>query len=328
MSHMRRLIFFLLIASSALLGADPKWIHATSAHFDLYTNESDSAAKSALQHFEAVRAYFLASTHSKDPGGQSVRIIAFHSMGDYMKVRPAEYGEAKAFSHPGQPATIVAVGLKPEDYQHVFREYAQLVFDEYSPSLPYWLRAGFAELYSTLKPADGAIKLGIQPSRDYHSSGIGNTDLSMMFALDRTSLLASRRKAGTDFYTDGPASAAVLGATNAAQTTALQQSQSAMAQDYEGAIWMLTHMIMFQQDYRPKFGEFVGTLGRGVPTANGFRDVYGRSLSQVSDDLKIYAKLPSLNAANLPFKYDKPPNPQITPSSGQDVDAILASLKK
>lgn len=325
---MRRLILSLLIASSALCGADAKWIHATSAHFDLYTDESEGAAKSALQHFEAVRVYFLASTHSKDPGGQSVRIIAFHSMGDYSKVRPAEFGDAKAFSHTGQPATIVAVGLKSEDYEHIFREYTQLIFDEYSPSLPYWLRAGFAELYSTLKPGDGTIKLGIQPSRDYHSSGIGNTDLTMMFALDRSSLLASRRKAGTDFYTDGPASAAILGAADAARTTALQQTRSAMAQDYEGATWMLTHMIMFQQDYRPKFGEFVGTLGRGVPTANGFRDVYGRSLSQVSDDLKIYAKLPSLNAANLPFRYDKAPAPKIASASAQEVDGILAGLKK
>jgi hypothetical protein len=320
---MRRLLFILLIASCALSGADPKWIHATSPHFDLYTNESEGAAKSALQHFEAVRAYFLASTHSNDPAGQSVRIVAFHSMGDYTKIRPAEFGEAKAFSRPGRPATIVAVGLKAEDYQHIFREYAQLVFDEYSPSLPYWLRAGFAELYSTLKPGDGTIKLGLQPARDYHSSGIGDTDLTMMFALDRSSLLASRRKTGTTFYAEGPANAAVLGAADAARTTALQQSQSAMAQDFEGAIWMLTHMIMFQQEYRPKFGEFVSTLGRGIPTANGFRDVYGRSLSQVSDDLKIYAKLPSLNAANLPFKFDKPPSPQITPSSMQEVDTIL-----
>ncbi|HVY93644.1 MAG TPA: hypothetical protein VHA14_12870 [Bryobacteraceae bacterium] len=324
---MRRLILCLLFTSSALFAAEPKWIHATSAHFDLYTNESEGAAKSALQHFEAVRAYFLGATHSKDPGGQSVRIIAFHSNGDYAKVRPPEFGEAKAFARPGQPAVIVAESLKPENYEHIFREYTQLVFDEYSSSLPYWLRAGLSELYSTLKPGDTTIKLGVQPSRDYHSNGVGTVDLNTMFALDRTSLLASRRKAGTDFYTDAPASAAVLGATNAAQTTALQQSQSAMAEDYDGAVWMLTHMILFQQDYRPKFGEFVSTLGRGESTANGFRDVYGRSISQVDDDLKIYAKLPSLNAANLPFKYEKPPNPQIAPSSQQEVDRLLANLK-
>lgn len=324
---MRRLILCLLLTSSALFAAEPKWVHATSAHFDLYTNESEGAAKSALQHFEAVRAYFLGATHSKDPGGQSVRIIAFHSAGDYAKVRSPEFGEATAFSHPGQPAVIVAEGLKPENYQHIFREYTQLVFDEYSPSLPYWFRAGLSELYSTLKPGDTTIKLGLQPSRDYHSNGVGSVDLNTMFALDRSSLLASRRKAGTDFYTDAPASAAVLGATNAAQTTALQQSQSAMAEDYDGAVWMLTHMILFQQDYRMKFGEFVSTLGRGESTANGFRDVYGRSISQVDDDLKVYAKLPSLNAANLPFKYEKPPNPQIAPSSQQEVDHLLASLK-
>jgi hypothetical protein len=325
---MHRFIFSLLLASSTLVAADAKWVHATSAHFDLYTQDGDGAAKTALQHLEAVRAYFLASTHSKDPGGQSVRIIAFRSAGDYAKSRPQEFGAAKAWSQPGPPATIVAESLKPEEYEHIFREYTQLVFDEYSSSLPYWLRAGLSELYSTLKPGDTTIKLGIQPSRDYHSNGIGNVDLSTMFEINRTSLLASRRQAGTDFYTDAPASSAALGAANAARTSALANSGSAMAQDYDGAVWMVAHMVMFQQDYRPKFGEFINALGRGVPTATGFRDVYGRSIGQVSDDLKSYAKLPSLNAANLPFKYDKPPAPQMGSASQQDVDKILAELNK
>jgi len=276
-----------------------------------------------------VRTYFLASTHSKDPGSQSVRIVAFHTLGDYAKYRPQEVGSAKAYAQQGAtPATIAVVGLKPEIYEQIFREYAQLVMDEYSPSLPYWLRAGLAELYSTLKPAEGAIKLGIPPVREYRSTGIGNLDLNVMFSIDRSGLLASRNKLGTGLNTDDAASAAALGAANAARTSALAQAPGAMAPDFEGGVWMLTHMIMFQPDYRPKFGEFVGTLGTGQPTGAVFNKVYGRSITQVLTDLRLYAKQPSISSANVPFKFEKPTVPQVRPATQEDLDRVLADLTR
>jgi hypothetical protein len=332
---MRRFVFCLTILFSSVLqpargfAADAKWIHATSEHFDLYTAESEGDAKAALQHLEAVRAYFLAATHSKDPGGQAVRIIAFHAASDYAKYRPEEVGSAKAYAQAGAvPATIAAASLKPEMYEQIFREYAQLVMDESSPSLPYWLRAGLADLYSTLKPGDNQIKLGIPPVRDYRSSGIQDVDLSVMFDIDRAGLLAARNKQGTDIHNDPDAQSAVFGKANAAQTTALTQNLAVTGQDYGGGIWMLTHMIMFQQDYRPKFGEFVGTLGNGQPTGAVFTKVYGRSLPQVASDLKLYAKLPGLSSANLPFKYEKPAAPQIRPATKEDQDRIFADLTR
>jgi hypothetical protein len=311
------------------IAADAKWVHATSEHFDLYTAESEGDAKAALLHLETVRAYFLAATHSKDPGGQPVRIVAFHSLGDYAKYRPQDIGAPKAYAQPGAvPATIASAGLKVEVYEHIFREYAQLVMDEYSPSLPYWFRAGLADLYSTLKPGENTIKLGLQPSRDYRSTGVGDLDLNMMFGIDRAGLQAARNRQGTGFYSDNQASAAVMGAANAAQTTALQQTQSTMNQDMAGGIWMLTHMIMFNPEYRPKFGEFVGALGNGQSTGAAFTSVYGRSVNQVAADLKIYAKLPSLSSANLPYKFDKPAAPQVRPATKEDQDRVLADLSR
>jgi hypothetical protein len=332
---MRRFICCLPLFWSFILhpanscAADAKWLHATSEHFDVFAAESEGDIRSALQHLEAVRAYFLASTHSKDPEGQPVRIVAFHTMGDYLKYTPQEVGSARAHAQTGAvPATIVVLGLKPEVYDRIFREYAQLVMDEYSPSLPYWLRAGLAELYSTLKPGENQIKLGIPPVRDYRSTGIGDLDLSIMFNIDRAELLAARRGQGAGFYADSEAKSTTFGAANAAETTALSQTQSAMAQDLDGGIWMLTHMIMFQPEYRPRFSEFVGNLGSGQPTAAAFLKVYGRSLGQVAADLKLYAKQPSLSSANLPFKYEKPPAPQIRPASKEDQDRVFADLNR
>jgi hypothetical protein len=330
---MRRFIFSLTFLLSSVLqparsfAADTKWVHATSQHFDMYTAESEGEAKAALEHLEAVRTYFLGATHSKDPGGQPVRIVAFHSAADYSKYKPQEVGSARAYAQPGAvPATIAVVGLKPDIYEQIFREYAQLVMDEYSPSLPYWLRAGLAELYSTLKPDENQIKLGIPPVRDYRSSGIENVDLSIMFDIDRAGLLAARNKQGTDIHAEPNAQSNAFGKANAAQTTALTQNLSVTGEDYGGGIWMLTHMIMFHPDYRPKFGEFVSTLGNGQPTAAVFTKVYGRSLNQVAFDVKLYAKRPSLSSANLPFKYEKPPAPQIRPATKEDQDRIFEDL--
>lgn len=227
------------------------------------------------------------------------------------------------------PATIAVVGLKPAVYEQIFREYAQLVMDESSPSLPYWFRAGLADLYSTLKPGDNQIKLGIPPFRDYRSTGIADLDLSILVGIDRAGLLASRSKQGADSFADtGSAANAAFGAANAAQTNALAQARSSLAQDFGGGIWMLTHMVMFQPDYRPKFGQFVGTLGTGQPTGAAFISVYGRSLNQVAVDLKLYAKQPSLSSANLPFKYEKPETPQVRPATKEDLDRIFADLGK
>jgi len=334
---MRRFTYCLTLLLPFLLqpapsfAAETKWIHATSEHFDMYTAESEGDAKAALQHLEAVRAYFLASTHSKDPGGQPVRIVAFHTEGDYSKYRPSEVGSARAYAVVGAvPATIAVAGLKPAMYEQIFREYGQLVMDEYSPSLPYWLRAGLADLYSTLKPGENQIQLGIPPLRDYRSSGIADLDLSLMFDIDRAGLLAARKKQGEDLYsdTDTKSTNAAFGAANGTRTTALAQNLSVSGQDYVAGVWTLTHMIMFQPDYRPKFGEFVGALGSGQPTGAVFSKVYGRSIGQVTYDLKLYAKRPSFSSANLPFKQEKSPAPQIRPATKEDQDRIFADLSR
>ncbi len=83
-----------ILPISCLPAADAKWVHATSAHFDLYTSESEGDARAALAHLEATRAYFLAATHTHDPGGRTVRIVAFHAESDYSKYKPTEVRSA------------------------------------------------------------------------------------------------------------------------------------------------------------------------------------------------------------------------------------------
>lgn len=333
---MRRILFFLILLLSCALpsartfAADTKWLHATSAHFDMYAAEGEGDPKAALLHLESVRAYFLAATHSNDPGGQAVRVVVFHSEGDFTKYRPTEAGAARVFTQWGAaPATIVALGLKPEIYEQVFREYTQLVLDESAPTLPYWFRAGLSEIYSTLKPADGSVKLGSPPVRGFKAGGISDgLDLTVLMTIDRAGILSSRGKQSTDFYTETISAKTSAALGNGTATTALNNVSSQATEDYAGAAWMLTHMLMFQQDYRPKFGVFLNALGTGTESGAAFTKIYGRSLSQVANDLKLYAKQPALATITMNFKSDKPAAAQVKTATKDETDKVFDDLSR
>ena len=91
---------------------------------------------------------------------------------------------------------------------------------------------------------------------------------------------------------------------------------------------MLTHMIMFNQAYRAKAGQFIGTLAGGQDTGAAFNTVYGFSLSQVLDDLLLYMKQSALSVSNPKYVYDKPPAPQIQAMTKEDQDSLIADLGK
>lgn len=341
--HLPRAFTPLLLAIACiapLTAADPKWLHITSPHFDLYTSESESDSKAALQHLEATRAYFLGATHFHDPfATQQVRVVAFHSDGDYAKYRPADVGSAKAYSLAAgsAPATIAVVGLKQDVYDLLVREYTQLILDDSARGLPYWFRAGLATVYSTLKPTDAGMNLGAAPKSGFRNGQIADADLQLLFGINREGLLASRDKAAADFYTvqGNAGSANGLQATagsrdpNGAASNALAGVGSTLnqSQDFSRASWMLVHMTMFQQDYRPKFGEFMRTLATGIETPAAFIKVYERPLSRVKTDLVMYASQTGIMVVTAPFKAEKVA-PEVKPAAKEEQDRIFADLGK
>lgn len=322
-------IVSLSLPSARVFAAD-KWVHATSVHFDMYAAENDSDVRAALEHLEAVRGYFLAATHSQDPGGQPVRIVVFHSESEFNKYRPAEYVAASAFPVLEPQATIVALGLKPANYEKIFLEYCMMVMDISAPRLPYWMRAGLAQFYSTLKPGDGIMKLGGPPTREYHIHGNGQVDLTELFKIDKAAYLSSRGKGAEDFGADTDHSTshgnAALG--NSAATNALNAVQGNVTQDYEGPDWTLTHMLMFSQDYRGKVGEFIGALGSWQETGAAFNAVYGRSVAQVVIDLQLYMKQSALPVVNAKYAAEKPAAPAVKALAKEDQDSIVAELSR
>ncbi len=318
----------LALIPSSLYAADAKWTRVTSAHFDAYTSESEGETKSALAHLEAARAFFLAATHSHDPGAKPVRIVVFHAEGDYTKYRPLVVGSAKAYGLPAGegPATIVAQGLKSDMYEQLFREYTQLALDDSAPTLPYWFRAGLSMVYSTAKPGDTGMNLGAPPRSDFHNGEVGDVSLPMLFGVSREALLASRDKAAAESASGtGAARSAALGA--AAGSLSSVQATLSQSQDFSRAAWMLVHMLIFQQDYRPKFGEFMRTLAGGVETGAAFGKVYSAPISKVKADLTLYAKQTGIMVMTAPFKVEKPPAPEVHPVTKEEQDQLFSTLK-
>ena len=304
--------------------AADKWVHATSAHFDMYTDESESDVRAALQHLEAVRAFFVNATHSHDPDGKPVRIVAFHSEGDFFKYKPAEYVLVNAYSLPLAPDTIVSKGLKPDRYESIFLEYCQAALDQSASQFPFWIRAGLAQLYSTLKPGEGSMKVGFPPARPYQA-GTGGINMTTLIGIDRRNYLESRAKGANDFYSDTDNSAA-LG--QKAPASAALNAAERDAQDYQAYTWMLTHMVMFGRDYSAKAGQFTAALAKGTDTATAFSTIYERSLQQVLEDLRIYMKQAGLPGVNAKFVYDKPAAPQIQAMTKEDQASLIAALSK
>lgn len=308
------LLAILFLPSPRVFAAE-KWVHATSAHFDLYTDESEAEVRAGLSYLETARAFFVSSTSSKDPDGKPVRIIAFHSDADFYKYEPSGYSLVTAYSLPGPPDTIVSKGLKPERYEYIFLEYCQAALDQSVPKLPFWIRAGLAQLYSTLKLGDGSVQLGNPPTRSF--AGASNMNMTVLISVDRSGYLESRARAGASFDSD--------------TAFGKKAPSAASLNDFENfqlETWMLTHMVMFGTDYRAKAGQFISALSNGEETASAFHTVYDRSLQQVASDLRFYMKQAGVPVVNAKFSPEKPAAPQIQTMTKEEQTNLIAGLGK
>jgi tetratricopeptide (TPR) repeat protein len=290
------IILACLLPVGRCLAAEQKWLRAASQNFELYTTENEAKARAALDHFEAVRAYFLKAVRASGPAGEPIRIVAFRSEGDYLPYRPPGMDFARAFSQTGGVrSSIVMMNLASETYEQGFREYVRMVLSDSAAAFPYWLRTGLTEVYATLSSVKGQIKLGTPPRRT--NAADAPVDLVVLVSMQDRSRgggVGSQR----DSLNDELPNAAV------ASTQGLVNVASASSVDWGYTAWALTHMLMFNKDYAPKFSALVQAVAGGKATGTAFGEVYGRSLGQVSSDLNLYRRM-SLPFAMIPFQSEK-----------------------
>jgi hypothetical protein len=301
--------------------ADTRMVKAVSGHFELYTTDNDAAAKAALTHFETVRGYVLHAFHANDPFGAPVRLVGFKSAGEYEPYNPKNSDLAsKAFSKAGaERLTIVMATLRKEDYQYGVREYVTAFLDKVAPTMPYWLRSGFAELYCTVREENGRMKFGSEPAREFQSMISRDFDMELMFSLNGG---IRRNKGALDFYAESSQG----GVPNAKVGADMANQQATSTVDYPVLLWQLTHMLMFKKEYSPKFGAFVAAACEQKTDA-AVEQVYGQSLAGLKQDLLLYIKMPAHAVLSTNFQLDKPVTPQVSQLSAADSGTVLADLK-
>lgn len=297
--------------------AAPAFLNAASDHFDLYTTDTEAAARAALDHFETARLFLIRRVGGVDPFPQSVRIVGFRSNNEYRSHMPNIEAEHAFSKINGDAVTIEVDTLKPTAYEYAMREYVNLLVARAAPNIPYWLRMGFRELYSTMKTGNGEIRVGEDPYMEKRAS-LGEpstTFLTLLFGLTAGS-------------TWGDSAEAVHASNKFIALGGLDSTLSVgVDPSYRLTALHLTRMLMFDKNYSPKFNAFVSALTGGADTIAALKTVYGQSLADVVTVLRLEMIGASHPAWTVKLALPGELNPRIAHISVEDSAALIAEIK-
>ncbi len=250
-------VVILLGAPALRLNAGQGWIHATSAHFEMYTASSETNAAAALGELERARAFFLASGMLKDEPKDPVRVIAFASESEYRPygVTPGTLGYY--IRNYGRDY-ISLQDLDPSHREIPIHEYTHLVLQHAGLKLPLWLNEGLADFYSSLDLRGDRVLLG-------QALSLRLKTLSRDPWIELSALLQAN--SGSTYYKDtGP-----------------------MAMFYAES-WGLVHMLKLQSSYAGRFSAFVKAVCEDGDTSRALRNVYGKGVEETERDLRQYLR--------------------------------------
>lgn len=168
---------------------------------------------------------------------------------------------------------IVMSGVGEEHYPTAVHEYMHLLMRHMDLNAPVWLNEGIAEVYSTLRPYAGNIMIGAVPQ------GRGWV-LGQQKWIPLDQLMSVR--------SDSP-----------------EYNEKDRAGVFYAQSWMLTHMLMLGEGYKPGFGKFLEMISTGATGADAFWKVYAKSSAQVQRDLEAYYRSNSLKAVLFPTRLQK-----------------------
>jgi tetratricopeptide (TPR) repeat protein len=253
-----RLAVVLSVVLTTTVAAAESWTHVASPHFDLYTTAGERQAHEALAYFERVRAFFTEFLKLSPRSDIQTRLIVFNGEAQFAPYRP--YPSAGAFYQSGVDRDYVVMKSFTEDaYPIVVHEYAHLIFRHSGAVYPLWLNEGLADFFSTLSQQGEKMNIGRVPPGRLAQLAVEPTllPLDRLFAVDhRSSDYRSSTHAGL-FY-----------------------SQS----------WALTHMLLTDERYRQRSGEFLRIISTGMPSAAALATAFERTTEQVMNDLRGYVR--------------------------------------
>lgn len=251
---MRKLaLLSLAIAPACLAGG---WTRLTTPHFEMVTTATAAEGREAILYFERVRNFFLQASPLHKTTDKPVRIVAFHSAEEFEAYRSGEMDVAY-YATDRRRNYIVMEGIAPGYYPVAIHEFTHLMVDESGLKLPVWLNEGWADVYSTLRPAGAGTFI------------VGDVIAGRVEELRKDRWIPLRAltvaELGSDLY-------------NEPRDVGMFYAES----------WALAHMLYLSPAYGPRFASFVAGISAGQSMAQACRGELGKSLEAVEKDLHSY----------------------------------------
>jgi hypothetical protein len=294
MNTVLRAVLFCQLTFSALIAAEPRWIHVPSADFEIFSSAGESDTRRVLQHFERVRSFFDATTAAGvRQQAEPVRVIVFGSKKEYDLYRPNDF--AAAFYTQIAGRDYIVLGSATEDaFPIAVHEYVHLVSQHGGMKFPPWLNEGMAELFSTIKPVGDKVIVGnIIPGRMYEMSQEKWVPLETIVSATSDSAYYNEKNKAGSLYNEG---------------------------------WALTHMLELSPQYAPRFMDFLKQILKGTSSQVAIESVYGKPLSAVEKDLQGYLRLDTFNGRIFSVKLEQGAKATVEPAQTFDVRLTLLDL--
>ena len=284
------------LLSAAALRAESKWIHMQDQDFQVYSEANESNTRTALNYFERVRAFFLQMTGKTPTNPLPVYVILFDSAKSYEPYKLKEF--ALAYYAPGADRDYIVMGKTGEQTaQAATHEYVHLIARHGGMRLPLWMNEGIAELYSTLHPLGDSIEFGaVIPGRVVALTAEKWVPLATILTADEASPYYNETNKAGNLYNEG---------------------------------WALVQFLATSIEYRPGFDRLLQTVAEGVPSIEALEKIYGRPLSKIEQDLRLYITSGSYRKLVIRMKLDNSKEKiAAEPANMFDVRLALAHLNK
>lgn len=268
------------------------WRLARTAHFEVYSEASGESARTAVHWLERLWAFFEQSGLELK-SGRVVRVIEFGSAKSYAAYRLSATSDAFYLGTDARDYIVVATGNGSEA-TIAAHEYTHAQLRASGLKLPLWAGEGLADLFSTVRISDPECYLG--------GALPGRVQL-----LRQNTWMPLRDLLGV-------------------KSDAHLQSSRATAAIFYAQSWVLVQMLALSKEYAPGFHDLLSKLDSGVPAAAALQAVYGKTLDQVTADLRASVDEQRFERIRMPGVAAAQSSIEERTVARSESDAVLAEL--
>jgi tetratricopeptide (TPR) repeat protein len=267
----------LVLMLSAVMTARAEWLQASSEHFVVYANDSESSIRGFSEKLERYQAALALITANKIPTPSPSNRVTVYVVSGTRAVQQL-YGDNAAniggFYIPRAGGSIAIVprvnGTGREldiSMNTLLHEYAHHFQHAASPfALPRWVSEGSAEFYSAASfEKNGAVSLGRPANHRAHE---------LFFGRDVT-------------------------AENLVDPAAYDRWKKGSNDAFYGKSWLLFHYLTFEETRRGQLGKYLQNLFNGQPSREAATDAFG-DLKSLEAALDTYLRKPRMTMLTLP----------------------------